>query len=245
MTQASQVPSRVSVLHRETIPGGGHRSLIVKAGRQMRLTDPEGGANLALMALNATHMSERLNLPDTLKAQHTAFLTKGHCLHSDMGRVLLAVTEDSCGWHDCFGGVLNVRETEEKYGPGPFQELRNAFHRNGHDNLLIELGKWNLDARDLQMVVNFFSKVAVENGGTLKYVPDHAKAGQGVVLYAPMDTLVVMTAIQHPMDPSTTYAPKPVSVAIEAAGDPAALEFCRQSCAENGRAFHNTEIFSL
>jgi uncharacterized protein YcgI (DUF1989 family) len=35
---------------------------------------------------------ERYNMPDTLKAQHTAFLTKGHVCYSDMGRVLCSIT---------------------------------------------------------------------------------------------------------------------------------------------------------
>ncbi|GBQ13140.1 urea amidolyase associated protein UAAP1 [Swaminathania salitolerans] len=245
MIKSAQIPSTAAVLYRETIPGGGHRSLVVKAGWQLRLTACDRNANLALVAFNAALTSERLNLPDTLKAQHTAFLTKGHCLHSDMGRVLLAITEDRCGWHDCFGGVLNAVETEEKYGSGRFQDLRNAFFRNGYDNLLVELGKWDLDARDIPMVVNLFSKVAVGSGGVLRFVPDHAQPGQDVVLHALMDTLVVMTAVPHPMDPSPSYTPGSVSFAIEDASDPAALDACRRSCGENERAFRNTEIFCL
>ncbi|MFX7845529.1 DUF1989 domain-containing protein, partial [Acinetobacter baumannii] len=75
---------------------------------------------------------------------------------SDMGRVLAAITEDTCGWHDSFGGVLNAEEVRAKYGQGRYQELRNGFHRNGADNLLVEMGKWNLDLQDLLMVVNLF-----------------------------------------------------------------------------------------
>ncbi|MCQ9157002.1 urea amidolyase associated protein UAAP1 [Acidomonas methanolica] len=245
MTDAAKFPALTPTLHRETIPGGGHRSLILRAGQRLRLTDTEGGANLALMALNASQMSERLNLPDSLKAQHTAYVTSGHCLYSDMGRVLLAITEDTCGWHDCFGGVLNAVEVEDKYGSGTFGRMRNGFYRNGFENLLVELGKWNLDARDIQMVVNFFSKVAVADGGHLHYISDHSKRGCHVDLYAPMDTLVVMTAVQHPMDLSPHYDPKPVEFAIDAVQDTSITAACRRSCSENGRAFYNTELFCL
>jgi len=241
----AQFPTLNPTLHRETIPGGGHRSLILRAGQRLRLTDTEGCANLTLMALNAGQKSERLNLPDTLKAQHTAYLTAGHCLYSDMGRVLLAITEDTCGWHDCFGGTLNAGEVREKYGAGTFDDLRNGFFRNGSDNLLIEMGKWDLGVQDIQMVVNFFSKVAVRDGGHLHYVPEHSKPGNHVDLYAPMDTLVVMTAVQHPMDPAPRYAPRPVDIAIDDVRDTAITAACRRSCAENGRAFYNTELFCL
>jgi len=41
------------------------------------MTDLEGGANVAAYFLNFEIPAERFNLPDTLKAQHTARLTKG------------------------------------------------------------------------------------------------------------------------------------------------------------------------
>jgi len=232
-------------LYEETLPGGGHASLVLKRGQTLRLTDIEGGANVSLMLLNAHQPSERLNLPDTLKGQHTARLTAGHCLYSDMGRVLAAITADTCGWHDSFGGVLDAEETLAKYGPGRYQELRNALHRNGADNLLVELGKWNLGLQDLLMVVNLFSKVTVQADGAFRFEPGNSRAGDHVELYAPMDTLVVMTALQHPMDPNPQYAPRPVQLAIHTATTEAAIDGCRNSRPENARAFANTERLFL
>ena len=55
-------------LYEETVPGGGHASFILKRSQLLRLTDLEGGANVSLMLLNAQEKSERLNLPDTLRA---------------------------------------------------------------------------------------------------------------------------------------------------------------------------------
>ena len=197
-------------LYEETLPGGGHASFILKRGQVLRITDLEGGANVGMMLLNARQPSERLNLPDTLKGQHTFRLTEGHCLYSDMGRVLAAIVSDSCGWHDSIGGVLDAGEVQAKYGSGRYQELRNGFFRNGHDNLLVEMGKWNLDLEDLLMVVNLFSKVTADEHGILRYVSGNSQAGDHVALYAPMDTLVVLTALQHPMDPNPRYAPRPI-----------------------------------
>lgn len=229
----------------ETVPGGGHTSFILKRGQLLRITDLEGGANVSLMLLNAHQPSERLNLPDTLKGQHTARLTAGHCLYSDMGRVLAAITSDSCGWHDPFGGVLNADEVRAKYGGGRYQELRNAMHRNGVDNLLVEMGKWNLDLQDLLMVLNLFSKVTVDAEGSFRFVPGNAQAGDHVTLYAPMDTLVVLTALQHPMDLNPQYAPRAVQLAVSQAQGDDIGSACRTSRPENTRAFHNTERFYL
>ncbi|MPM13491.1 hypothetical protein SDC9_59848 [bioreactor metagenome] len=234
-----------SQLYEEAVPGGGTASFILSRGHSLRITDIEGNANVALMLLNAHQPSERLNLPDTLKGQHTARLTAGHCLYSDMGRVLAAITADTCGWHDSLGGVLNAEEVREKYGAGRYQELRNGFFRNGTDNLLVELGKWNLNLQDLLMVVNLFSKVTADDEGALHFAAHNSRAGDYVELLAPMDTLVVLTALQHPLDPHPRYAPKPVQFSLSRAHSDAASVPCRTSRPENARAFHNTERFYL
>jgi uncharacterized protein len=234
----------LNLLLEETVPGGGHTSLIVKRGQSLRITDLRGGANVSVMMVNASEKSERLNLPDTLKCQHTAKLTAGHCLYSDMGRVLAAVVADTCGWHDTLTGVSNAEEVADKYGAGRYQELRNAFFRNGTDNLLVELGKWGLGLPDLLMTLNLFSRVDVAEAGMLSFVPGNSKAGDYVELYAPMNTLVVLTAIQHPLDPDPEYLPKPVKLTLSAA-DPQVAELCRTSCDENIRGFINTERFFL
>lgn len=230
-----------STLYEETVPGGGHTSFVLKRGQLLRLTDIEGGANVSLLLLNAHEKSERLNLPDTLKCQHTAKLTAGHCLYSDMGRILTAITADTCGWHDSMGGLLNAAEVTEKYGQGRYQELRNGFFRNGMDNLLVELGKWDLGLADLLMNLNLFSKVTVDRDGCFHFEAGNSKAGDYIELYAPMDTLVVLTALQHPMDPNPAYSPKPVQLSWQQVQSDGISVLCRTSRPENGRGFHNTE----
>ena len=238
MTQALELRP---ALYQETVPGGGHTSFVLKRGQLLRITDIEGGANVSALMFNAHEKSERLNLPDTLKAQHTAKLTQGHCIYSDMGRVLAAITADTCGWHDSFSGVLNAEEVAEKYGQGRYQELRNSFYRNGFDNLLVELGKWNLNVQDLLMNLNFFSRVDVTESGHFSFVEGNSKAGDYLELYAPMDTLVVLTALQHPLDPNPVYAPKPVALSWHQVAHEGISILCRTSRLENSRGFHNTE----
>ncbi|CAH6635729.1 urea amidolyase associated protein UAAP1 [Pseudocitrobacter vendiensis] len=233
-----------SSLREEQVPGGGQASFILRRGQILRLTDIDGEANVSMMMLNPHEKSERLNLPDTLKGQHTARLTTGHCFYSDMGRVLTGIVADTCGWHDPFGGVLNAGETAEKYGAGRYQELRNAFYRNGVDNLLVELGKWDLGLEDLLMVVNFFSKVTVDENGDFRFVRGHSKAGQYVELFAPMDVLIVLTALPHPQNPATDYAPRPVQLSWYQADDEQAATAALFTRDENQRAFLNTQLFT-
>ncbi|MFN3580493.1 MAG: urea amidolyase associated protein UAAP1 [Pseudomonas sp.] len=234
-----------TTLFEETLPGGGHTSFVLKRGQLLRLTDTEGSANVSMMLFNAHEKSERLNLPDSLKCQHTAKLTAGHCLYSDMGRVLAAIVTDTCGWSDSFGGVLNAEEVKAKYGEGRYQELRNGFFRNGVDNLLVEMGKWNMNLADLLMTLNLFSKVSVDADGQFHFHANKSKPGDLIELYAPMDTLVVLTALQHPMDPNPDYAPKPVQLSWHQVADDGITVLCRNTRAENIRGLYNTDRIHL
>src|SRR5579863_279998 len=152
-----EVSVESSVLGSEIVTGGATWSHVLKRGTALRLTDLEGGANVAAYFLNFELPAERFNLPDTLKAQHTARLTKGHALYSDMGRILCSITEDTVGWHDPLAGMSNATSVEKKFGRGTYQEKRNSSFPNARDGLSIELGKYGMSERDLHATVNFFS----------------------------------------------------------------------------------------
>ena len=225
----------------ETLRGGAMRSLVVRRGTLLRLTDLAGGANIAALFFNAADPLERYNMPDTLKAQHTAYLTRGFVLYSDMGRVLLSVVADPCGWHDTLCGVTTARSTAAKYGSSSYQRDRNEFRRNGRDNLLVELGKHGLGKRDLSANVNFFSKVTVDEDGGLHFRPGNSRPGASVDLRAEMDVLAVLSTTPHPLDPSSVYAPSPVRLQVLRAAPPGPDDFCRNFRPENVRGFQNTE----
>lgn len=229
----------------EIVPPGANWSHVLKRGTTLRITDTEGGANVAALMYNRELFAERLNLPDTLKCQHTARLTKGHCLYTDMGRILVSITEDTCGWHDPLAGWSTAKTVEEKYGAKNYQTARNDRHRNAHDNFVTELGKYGMGERDLAMCVNFFGKVTVDDAGRLSFHPDHSPAGAFVDLRAEMNTLVILNTCVHPLDPSPSYAPKPVKLTIYSSAPPGADDFCRNFRPENQRGFTLTERYFL
>lgn len=230
------------ILWTETVPGGGHWSWRIRRGTTLRFTDLEGGANVALLMYRADERHERLNLPDTLKAQHTAHLTAGHVLYSDMGHILASIAKDTVGWHDPLCGVADAALVAAKYGGQRFQEHRNAMHRNGKDGLLIEIGKWGLGIRDLMPNLNLFSKVAVNADGKFAFASGHSKPGDYVELRFEMDTLLAVSTAPHPLDPAPEYAPKKVAIHAWHSGVAPQDDPCRLSCAENGRGYVNTEL---
>ncbi|MEW6765457.1 MAG: urea amidolyase associated protein UAAP1 [Pseudomonadota bacterium] len=243
MTSHADMSRPESILWEELIPGGNHWSGLMRRGTALRLTDIEGGANLSALFYNDDERLERYNMADTLKAQHTALLTRGHVLMSDMGRVLASITADSVGGHDAFCGVSDAALIHEKYGDCPFGTARNAMYRNGRDGLLIELGKWGLGKRDLVPNVNFFSRVIVDEAGDLQFASGHSQAGAYVDLRFDMNVLVVLSAAPHPLDTKPDYAPGPVKLTAWRAGLAAEDDDCRNFRPENTRAFINTERY--
>jgi len=233
--------STETILFEEMLPGGGLWSWQLRRHTTLRLTDVEGGANVGLMAYNAGQPLDRLNLPDTLKAQYTAKLTRGHVLMSDLGHALLSITADATGWHDPLGGHANAGQVQRKYGTATYQEKRNDWHRNAHDNFLIELGKYGLGKRDLVANVNFFSRLDVDAEGRMHFHPGNSKAGDHVDLRAEMRVLVVLNTCQHPLDPNPTYEPKPVRLTVLQTPPPGPDDFCRNFRGENQRSFILTE----
>ena len=233
------------VLWEEIIQGGASWSHVLKRGSALRIIDVEGAANVGGIFYNFECPTERYNMPDTLKAQHIARLTKGFVLYSDMGRILASLIGDSVGWHDPIGGTSNRKMVETKYGPSSYQQDRNDYHKNGRDSFLVELGKWGLGPRDLVANVNFFSRVDVSDDGTMSFIPGNSKPGDSVDLRAEMNVLVLLNTCQHPLDPNPEYRPKPVQVSIRQVAAPAMDDICRVSRPENGRGFTLTERYFL
>ena len=227
------------------IPAGAHWSGILRRGLALRIVDIEGGANLSGVFHRQEDPLERYNMADTLKAQHTAHLSRGHVLYSDMGRVIASITGDTIGWHDALGGVGDARLFERKYGKTTYQADRNEMIRNGRDSLVLELAKYGLSARDLAANVNFFSKVVSDEQGTIEFVTAHSKPGSALDLRFEMNTLAVFSTAPHPLDPNPVYAPKPVKLiayrAYPADGAARDDDPCRRACPENVRGFSNTD----
>lgn len=233
------------MLYQDTLPPGCHWSFTVRRGHALRLTDSEGGANLSMLMYNPYSLLERINVPDTLKCQHTFKLTAGHCIYSDMGRVFCSITEDTAGWHDAVCGTSNKALVDARWGKRSYQQARNDMHRNGIDSFLIELAKYGLGKKDLAANLNLFSRVETDDDGNLCYVPNAGKAGASVTLRFEMDTLVVMHSCPHPLDPAQQWPAKPVLWQLGEAEPLGDHDLCQHACGENERGFINNALYHL
>ncbi len=233
------------IIDEDSIPGGAHWSMQMRKGTALRLADQQGGANVGMLFFNPSNTLERYNAPDTLKCQHTFKLTKGHCLYSDMGRIFCSITDDSVSWHDTVGGNSNKQSVKEKWGEHNYQDYRNDWTLNGHDSFLIEMAKYGMNQRDMAANLNLFSKVEVDETGTLHFVENNSSAGDFIELRFEMDTLVVFHTCPHPMNPAAEYPKKPVTYQLSEADPVSDDDLCRNSHEENRRGFKNTEHYNL
>jgi urea carboxylase-associated protein 2 len=221
------------------LPPAGSLSRVCRRGSTLTMVDSEGGGNVSALLYRAGAELERYCMPDTLKAQHVSRLTEGVALYSDMGRVLASIVSDSCGWHDTISGHTTAEIVADRWGARSYQRAGNEWRRSAREAFLVELAKHGLGVRDIVANVNFFSKVAVDEQGTLSFVAGHSAPASSVVLRFELDTLLVLWAGPHPLDPE--WRARPVRL-VFAAGEPAGgHDAVRAACAENERGFAASE----
>ncbi|WP_373845390.1 urea amidolyase associated protein UAAP1 [Clostridium sp.] len=229
-----------------TIHPGGKWSGNIGKGKIIRFTALDKGANVSLLMYNSRDLSERYNMPDTLKAQHTSHLTKGNVLMSDNGRVMASIVADSLGWHDTICGYTTRVLTDEKYGKTIYQEKRNEWLRSGEENISVELVRNGLGIRDLVPVVNLFSKVYCDDEGDMHFVEEHCDKEAAVTLRTEMDILLVLSNTPNPLDTKISYPSVPVKIEVFPADTVDSLDYCVNYRPENRRAFENTwEYYTL
>lgn len=224
-----------------TLPGGAGLARVCRRGTTLTLVDLDGGANVAALLYLAADPLERYCMPDTLKAQHVSRLTAGVALYSDMGRVLASIVHDSCGWHDTITGHTTPALLAARWGALGYQEARNDARRSARELLLVELAKHGLGPRDLVANINFFTKVALGEDGELAFEPGNSPAGSAVTLRFELDTLLVLAATPHPLDPRAQWLPRPVRVMIGPAPTAGTQDPVRCACPENERGFAASE----
>ncbi|GAC1541653.1 MAG: urea carboxylase-associated family protein [Acidimicrobiales bacterium] len=231
------------LLAEHLVPPGAYWSGVIRRHATLRIIDVDGAGSAALLAYNACQPSERYNAPDTTKVQNMIHLSTGWLLLSDLGRVLLSITDDTCGHHETLCGATTAATIRAAYGEGSYLALRNGRYTNDRDNFTAALGRHGLDRREIVPNVNLFSRVEVADDGALVFVPDVARPGSHIDLRAEMDVLVVLSATPHVLDQRSAFQPGPLQLLVCDTPPPADDDLCRTRTEEARRAFANTDAY--
>ncbi len=220
------------------IPGGAAWSWPVRAGRPVTFTAQGPDAVCSVLMFGPDRL-DRLNLPDTLKAQMRATISAPMVLMSDRGFALASVVSSSLDWHDALTGLGHPRHLE-RFGASSYQADRNGWRRSPRTGVLSELTKHGLGEADLHGCVNFFAKVALdEERAGLSFVAGHSAAGDTVTLRTELDLLLVCATGPHPLEPRD-YAPAAVEVSVDIAAPLAHDDPCWTFRDESRRALEQS-----
>ncbi len=198
----------------ESVPAGSYASRVVGRGTRLRLADPAGGACAHLLLFRSDAPWERLNVADTLKVPWQAYLSTGHPLLSDQGRVLATIVSDTSAHHDALCGM-----TVE-----------------GRDAMLLAAHKHGLDIRDLAPSVSFFKGVRVDDDGAVNFTGSSGPGG-AVELLIHLPVVVAVVNTTHPLDP----APAPTALDVLAWRADEELSVPSSTDPEYLRALFNSE----
>jgi urea carboxylase-associated protein 2 len=243
VTTAPQLPDDVppaAVTWAETIAFGRYTAMALVRGTRLRLVDTAGDGCVHLLLHRADAPHERLNTADTVKVPWQAYLSTGHPLLSDAGRLLATVVADTSGRHDALAGTTTLAGNTERYGAGAAQSGSPA----GRELLLLGALKHGLGPRDVPPTVSFFKGVRVDADGAL--VPTgSAGPGARVDLLLQVDALVVLANTAHPLDERPGFTGTAVDVVSWQAPDDltalAAGALVGELGPEHRRALENTE----
>ncbi|MGX7681890.1 DUF1989 domain-containing protein [Jatrophihabitans sp. DSM 45814] len=233
MSASAAKSNESSSLYSHELPGGAAWSAPVQAGRTITFTAMAADANLTVLLIGANRL-DRMNIPDTLKAQMSACIKVPMVLMSDRGLALATVVSSSLPWHDALGGIGHPRHLD-RFGATSYAVDRNEWRRSARTGLISELTKHGLGEADLHGCVNFFSKLGIADDAqaSLAYVAGHCTTGDQVTLRTEQDVLLVCASTPHPMNPNAEYRPAGVLVDVGKAepvlADDAAMTFRDES----------------
>ncbi|GGC57965.1 DUF1989 domain-containing protein [Hoyosella rhizosphaerae] len=191
----------------ETLAGGRYTSKLVARGTRIRITDVHGDACAHLLLFNADQPWERLNAADSVKVPWQAYLSGGHPLLTDQGRIIATVVADTSGRHDLLCGTTTLASNTAKYGQGEVHSATPA----GFELFTVAAAKHGLTVRDLPPSVSFFHGIRVDEDGTL-HSDGTAGPGTSVDLLLHMPAIVLLANTAHRLDPSPVFATTGVEI---------------------------------
>ena len=234
----------MTLIHSIELANGQVWSAVLQKNRILKIISKNDSPNVSALFYNADQYLDRYNMPDTLKGQHISKLSTGSGLHSDMGRLMASLVDSNLDWHDPVCGLSTQANILKSFGKKSFAEVRNDAYKNGFDNILTEIGKHGLGLKDIVPNINFFSKVFVNEDGTMHYQSNHAKTDAYVSLRTDMKLLTVLSNTPHPFHPKGPYPGGAIKIEIyEGPTIEPTSDVCLQSRPENFRAWENTQTY--
>jgi urea carboxylase-associated protein 1 len=206
MTSAFEQGGERRILERLTVPAKGRWSRRLEQGQSLTIVDLEGKQAVDFLCYAAEPPVDRINIPNTVKLNGSLYVAKGCRIYSDLARVMMTVTEDSCGYHDTLAGCCSCEIDRVRYGVEKTESCRTNF--------IAELAGWGMSPSEIVSNVNFFMRVAFAEDGAVKIVEGVSKPGDRVTLRAEMPVIAVLSNCPQEHNPAAGFAPTPIELIV-------------------------------
>ena len=188
------------------VPAGEARAVQVRSGGRFRVVDVEGGQVVDLFAFVAGDVEEYVSAEHTRVWVNRLFPRVGEAFVTNRRRpILWFEQDDSPGVHDMLCAACD---------PTRYRLLGvDGWHASCQDNLQRVMAGLGHGRIEVPQPINLFMAVRVAPDGSLMWSPAPTKAGDGVVLRAELDCIVVASAC--PQDRNEINHYRPTSIGIE------------------------------
>ena len=188
------------------VPAREGRGARVSAGTSFRVTDREGGQVGDLFAFSAEDAEEYASAEHTRAHVSRLFPREGEEFVTNRRQPILVLERDeSPGIHD----MLCAACDPERYaGLGV-----EGWHASCEENLRAAMRELGHEKVEVPQPINLFMNIPVKPDGTLGWEPAPTRPGDGIVLRAVRDCIVVLSAC--PQDLLPINGGNPTSLEIE------------------------------
>ncbi|MCD8260727.1 MAG: DUF1989 domain-containing protein [Bacteroides sp.] len=199
-----------NAIYREIVEAGDNWSYIIKAGQTFRIVDLEGNQAADTMFYSLANTDERYSAQATINHQNNVYLSTGSQLVSNLGNILLTITEDTCGRHDTIGGACSAESNSVRY------DLQKIHMHNCRDSFLAALRKHSIELgkKDLDSNINFFMNVPISPNGKSEFSDGISEAGKYVQMKAETDILCIISNCPQLNNPCNAYNPTPIELIV-------------------------------
>jgi hypothetical protein len=190
----------------EIIPARQGWAQRIARGDTLVITDLEGQQAVDFLCYDANDPADRYCATNTIKVQGNIYVGLGTVLHSDSGRALMTVVDDTIGRHDTIYGCCSNPNNLLRYEVETTESCYSNFEK--------VLRPYGLGRAAIVANVNWFMSVPVEVDGSAGVAEVARNPGSHVALRAECDTLVALSNCPQMHNPCNGYNPTPIRVQV-------------------------------
>jgi uncharacterized protein len=189
------------------VPAREARAVRVRPGGRFRVVDLEGGQVVDLFAFVSGDVAEYASAEHTRIHVNGLFPRVGESFVTNGRRPILRLErDDSPGVHDMLCAACD---------PTRYQLLGvDGWHPSCQENLQRTMAALGHARVEVPQPVNLFMAVRVGADGGFTWSPSPTSAGDGVVMRAELDCIVVASACPQDLSEINHYRPTPIGIEL-------------------------------